>query len=177
MLVPIRERAEKYVEAGDRRADALLFLLRETDAEGLRDHLHERALSLRKKKDYATALIYLRLLGRDPAVGPAIRLELAACGLKVSAHDLAAEQRHSDTCLQQFTSLVHSHGDELTAFVEQAKWLEPENLFYLGFHFAEQNHRQEKEFGGKVLKLLVQRSPRSKLAKDAKSKLQREGME
>jgi HEAT repeat protein len=176
MLVPIRQRAEKYVEAGDRRADALLFLLRETDAEGLRDHLHERALTLRKKKDYATALAYLRLLGRDPAIGPAIRLELAACGLKVSGHDLAAEQRHSEPCLQQFASLVHSHADELAAFVEEARWLEPEDLFYLGFHFAEQNHRQEKEFGGKVLGLLVQRSPRSKLAKDAKSKLKREGL-
>lgn len=176
MLGPIRVRAEKYVEAGDRRADALLFLLRQADAEGLRDHLHERAVALRKKKDYPTALAYLRLLGRDPAVGPAIRLELAACGLKVSAHDLAAEQRQTDPALQQFASLVHSHEQELAEFVEKAKWLEPEDLFYLGFHFAEQNPRQEKEFGGKVLELLVRRSPRSQLAKDAKSKLKREGL-
>jgi HEAT repeat protein len=176
MRGPIRERAEKYIEAGDRRADPLLYLLRETDAEGLRDRLHERAVALRKKKDYATALAYLRLLGRDPAVGPAIRLELAACGLKVSAHDLAAEQRHSDPCLQQFAALVHSHAEELTDFLAKATWLDAEDLFHLGFHFAEQNPRQEREFGGRVLELLVKRSPRSKLARDAKSKLKREGL-
>jgi HEAT repeat protein len=176
MLGPIRALTEKYVEAGDRRADPLLFLRRETDAEGLRDHLHERAVALRQKKDYATALAYLRLLGRDPAAGPAIRLELAACGLKLSGHDLAAEQRHSDPSLEQFAALVHSHEDELAGFLDKAKWLEPEDLFYLGFHFAEQNHRQEREFGGKVLELLVKRSPRAKLAKDAKSKLKREGL-
>jgi hypothetical protein len=174
-LRPVRARAQKYVEAGDRRADALLFLLRETDPEKLRDELHERALALRKKKDYATALTYLRLLGRDPACGPAIRLELAGCGLKVSGKDLAAEQRSQDPALQQFGSLIHSYGDELTRFVEKAKWLEPDDLFYLGFHFSEQN-RQEKEFGGQVLQLLVKRSPRAKLAKDAKSKLKREGL-
>jgi HEAT repeat protein len=176
MLGPIRERAEKYVEAGDRRADPLLFLLRETDPEGLRDRLHERALALRKKKDYAAALTYLRLLARDPAAGPAIRLELAACGLKVSSHDTAAEHRQGDPVLQQFTGLIHSHRDELMAFVEKAKWLDPEDLFYLGFHFAEQNPRPEREFGGQVLRLLIERSPKAKLARDAKSKLKREGL-
>jgi hypothetical protein len=173
---PIFAQAQRWIEASDRRADALLFLLRETDAEGLRDQLYERAIALRKKKDHAAALTYLRLLGRDPACGPVIRLELAACGLKVSNHDLATEARSADPCLQQFASLVHSHLEELTGFLEKAKWLEPEELFYLGFHFAEQD-RQGREFGGKVLQMIVKRSPRSKLAKDANSKLKREGLE
>jgi len=60
--------------------------------------------------------------------------------------------------------------------VPKAKWLEPEDLFYLGFHFAEKE-REEKKFGGEVLHLLVKRSPQSKLAKDAKSKLKREGFD
>jgi HEAT repeat protein len=175
-LRPLLARAQEYVEAGDRRADALLFLLRETGADQLRDQLFERALALRKKKNYATALTYLRLLARDPACGPAIRLELAACGLKTSAHDLAAEARAADPSLEQFTALIHSHEVELTEFITKAKWLEPEDLFYLGFHFAEQA-RHEQEFGGRVLHLLVKRSPRSKLAKDARSKLKREGLD
>src|SRR5262249_24475231 len=48
-----------YLDGSDRRADALLFLLREIDAKDLRDRLEERALALRKKKKYAVALIYL----------------------------------------------------------------------------------------------------------------------
>src|SRR5262249_22443267 len=39
--------AAEYVEANDRRADALLFLLREADATDLRDRLEERAVALR----------------------------------------------------------------------------------------------------------------------------------
>jgi hypothetical protein len=165
-----------FLEANDRRAEALLFLLREADARGLRDRLEERALALRKKKAYATALIYLRLLARDPACAEDIRFEMAACGLKLSAHDLAVEARTADPCLQQFARLVHSHDTDPAERVQQAKWLEGEDLFYLGFHFAE-GEKPEREFGAQVLRLVVQRSPRSKLAKDAKSKLRSAGLD
>jgi hypothetical protein len=125
------------LEAGDRRADALLFLLREADAKGLRDRLEDRALTHRKKNKYSLALIYWRLLTRDPACGEGIRFEQAACGLKVSGHDLAADSRSADACL---------------------------------------HHGPEKEFGAQVLRLLIRRSPRSKPAKDAKSKLRSQGL-
>ncbi len=61
------EKTCEYLEAADRRADPLLFLLRESDAADLRDRLEQRALIHRKKKDYATALTYLRLLGATPS--------------------------------------------------------------------------------------------------------------
>ena len=51
----------EYLEANDRRADALLFLLREADAAELRQRLEERAIHWRKKKAYETR----------PAVSPA----------------------------------------------------------------------------------------------------------
>jgi HEAT repeat protein len=171
----ILARAFNYVEAGDRRADPLLFLSRETDARALRDRLEEKGLTLRKKKNYAGALAYFRLLGRDPACGAAVRFELAACGLKTSAKDLSADARAADPALQQFTSLIHAHDAEVTESLRMAKWLDTEDLFYLGFHFVEKE-RQERNFGSEALKLLVKRSPKSKLAKDAKMKLEREGM-
>jgi hypothetical protein len=163
------------LEAGDRRADAFLFLLREADPAALREELEARASALRKKKAYATALIYLRLLARDPACGEALRFEMAACGLKLSEHDLTIDARTADPCLQQFARLVHSHDVEPLDRLKQAKWLAPEDLFYLGFHFAEGN-RPDREFGAQVLQLVVKRSPRSKLAKDAKSKLRSAGL-
>jgi HEAT repeat protein len=172
----IFDQACDYLEAGDRRADALLFLLREADARTLRDRLEEKALALRKKKDYAHALAYLRLLARDPACGPAVRFELAGCALKLSNHDLSAEARAADPCLQQFVALVHSHEAEVAEYLQKAKWLEAEDLFYLGFHFAEKD-RQERKLGGEALKLLIKRSPRSKAAKDARAKLKREGLD
>ena len=130
----------------------------------------------RKKKEYATALLYLRLLARDPASGFPIRFELAACGLKVSGHDLAPEARAADPGLQQFANLCDGYEAETLKEIEKAKWLEPEDLYYLGFHLAEQQGRPRK-CAGDVLKLVVKRSPRSKLAQAAKSKLRSAGLE
>ncbi len=169
-------RACEYLEENDRRTDALLFLLRESDPTELRQRLEDRAVSWRKKKKYETALLYLRLLIRDPSSGFAIRLELAGCGLKVSSRDLAPEARANDPCLQQFATLCQGYEAELGAQFEKMKWLDVDDLYYLGFHFAEQAG-QQKQFGGKVLRLLIERSPRTKLAKQAKSKLRGAGLE
>jgi HEAT repeat protein len=165
-----------YLQAGDRRAEALLFLLREADAGQLRDRLEEQAQALRKKKDFAGALLFLRLLTRDPACGFPIRLEQAACGLKVSGHDLAAEARAGDPCLPQFANLCQHYEKELVQEITKIKWLEPEELFYLGFDFAEREG-SPKRFAAVVLKLLLKRSPRSKLAQAARSKMRSAGLE
>jgi HEAT repeats len=170
------KRAAEYVEAGDRRADALLFLLREAGAADLHDRLEQRAVALRKKKAYPAALLYLRLLARDPALGFPTRLELAACGLKVSPKDLAHEARATDPCLGQFANLIQQDDEELLRQLEKTKWLDPEDLYYLGFHFAEHEGRAKK-FAGEVLRLVVKRSARTKLGQAAKSKLRGAGLD
>jgi HEAT repeat protein len=165
----------RYLEGNDRRADALLFLLREAEGRELRDRIEERALALRKKKQYAVTLTYLRLLARDPACADGVRLEQAGCGLKVSDHDLAAEARAADPSLAQFAAVLNRRAVDAVDFVGKAKWLAPEDLFYLGFHFVE-GRGPEKEFGVAVLRLLVRRSPGSKWAKDARNKLRSQGL-
>jgi HEAT repeat protein len=169
-------KAAGYVEAGDRRADPLLFLLREAAATDLHDRVEERAVALRKKKAYPTALLYLRLLARDPAIGFATRLELAACGLKVSPKDLAREARSTDPCLANFANLIQQDDEELLRQLGKMKWLDAEELYYLGFHFAEHEGRAKK-FAGEVLHVVVKRSGRSKLAQAAKSKLRGAGLD
>jgi len=165
-----------HVEANDRRAEPLLFLLREADAAELRDRLEKRALTLRKKDEHASALLYLRLLARDPACGFPIRLELAACGLKTSPRDLVAEARDGDPCLHQFANLCQNYEAELAEQMEKIDWLTPEELYYLGFHFAEREGRQ-KQFGARILRAVVKRSPRSKLGQAARKKLTTAGLD
>ena len=80
--------AAKYLETGDRRADPLLFVLREGDAAGLRDRLEKKAASLVAKKAFESARLLYLALTRDPAAGFPYRMGLAACGLKVSAKEL-----------------------------------------------------------------------------------------
>lgn len=164
------QKACEYLEANDRRADPLFFLLRESDPGFLREQLHDRAVALRKKKDYNGALSYLKLLQRDTSLGFPVRLELAACGLKVSGKELAREMRENDPCLHQFGLLAQQDEAELLAELRKMKWLDPDDLYYLGFHFAEQVGKLQK-FGGDVLHLLIERSPRTKLAQAAKTKL------
>jgi HEAT repeat protein len=165
----------KYVEANDRRSDALLYWLREGGMAEYKERLEERALAFRKKKDYAAAVVYLRLLTRDPAAGFPMRFELAACQLKESDKALPAESRANDPALQQFANLWQTYEAELFDELNKAKWLDPEDLYYLGFHFAEQPDTRRREFGGKVLQLVVKRS-KGKTAQAAKSKLKREGL-
>ncbi len=166
----------KHLGAGERRADPLLFLLREADAADLRERMERQAAAVRKKKGCADALPYLRWLGRDPACGLAIRLQLAACGLRVSGHDLAAEARTADPCLQQFVNLFHQHGEDVLQSLEAIDWLETEDLYYLGFHCAELGGPLKK-FAARLLNLVVKRSPRSKIGQSAKSKLRSAGLD
>lgn len=176
LLEKLRKQAFALLEAGDRRSDPLLFLLRERDPRALRDRLEEQAQAFRKKKAYEKALVYLRLLTRDPACAEPIRFETAACGLKLSGKDLSAESRATDLSIQQFARLVHSHDVDPLERIKATKWLDGEDLFYLGFHFAEGN-AQERAFAAELLKLAIKQSPKSKLAKDAKSKLRGTGLE
>jgi HEAT repeat protein len=164
-----------HLEAADHRADAFLFLLREADPGAVREQLFGRAVALRKKKKYATAMIYLKTVARDPSVGFGVRLELALCGLKVSGKGLDAADRAGDPCLRSFGTLLEQDADQLRKEVESAKWLEPEELFYVGFHFAEQVGRG-RAFGAEVLKLVLKRSPKGELAKSAKNKLKSTGL-
>jgi hypothetical protein len=162
-------------EKDDRRASALWFLLREADAAGTRDRIEEKAESLRRKKNYAAALSYYRLLAQDPACSEATRFELATNGLKQTEHDLAVEARAADPSLQQFARLLQDPSFDLAARLAKAKWLDADDLFYLGFHFAEQTHRA-RDFGRQVLEMVVARSPKSEVAKQAKRKLKSEAL-
>lgn len=170
------KKALAYLEKEDRRSDALFFLLRDKDAADLRDRLVGVASAHRKKKAYDKAILALRLLTRDPACAFDIRLELACCGLKTSAQDLTAQAREDDLALQQFAGLCQHHETELFPAIEAVKWLEPDDLYYLGFHFAEKDGVPRK-FGAHVLHLLVKRAGKTKIGQAAKHKLRREGLE
>jgi hypothetical protein len=169
------EQALAYQDADDRRAAPLWFLLREAGPAWVRDQLEEKAQALRKKKKYAEAMQYYRLLAQDPACGEDLRFDVAATGLKLSNHDLSLEHRGTDPTLNQFARLLQNPAFDVLGKLTQAKWLDAEDLFYLGFHFAEQSHRA-KEFGRQVLEIVFKRSPNSEMGKQAKRKLKSEAL-
>jgi hypothetical protein len=164
----------KHLEAGDKRADPLLFVLREAGATDLRDRLEAKAAGFQKKSDFEKALLYYKAAHRDPAAGYSIRLGLATVGLKLSNKELDAEARARDHSLHHFADLIRQDEPGTYKEVEAAKWLDADDLYYLGFHFAEHAGTMG-EFGGKVLKLLLKRFPKNKLAASAKNKLKSSG--
>jgi HEAT repeat protein len=170
----ILERAFKYLEAADRRAEALLLVFREADADKLRDLLERRALALRKEKTYVAANAYFRMLMRDPASPQALRLESALCALKVSKRDSEVEARLADPAIQQLGALIRRGTEDLADLVRSAGWLMADDLFYVGFHFIE-SKGTEREFGAQVLEHMLKRFPRNSLSRFAKQKLKAQG--
>ncbi len=164
----------KHLESNDRRADALIFVLKEAGAVELRDRLEAKAVALKKKEDFEKSHIYYRAAARDPAAGFSIRLGLATVGLKLSNKDLDAEARAREHCLHQFADLIRQDEPATFAEVEKTKWLEAEELYYLGFHFVD-HAGVMGDFGAKALKHLLKRFPKNKLAANAKNKLKSSG--
>ena len=79
-----------------------------------------------------------------------------------------------DHCLHQFADLIRQDEPAIFAEVEKTKWLEAEELYYLGFHFVD-HAGVMGEFGAKVLRHLVKRYPKNKLSANAKNKLKSSG--
>jgi hypothetical protein len=169
-------RATQYLEAGDRRADPLLFVLREGSASVLRDRLQKRAAALVAKEAFETAHVVYRTLARDPAAGFPYRLDLALCGLKVSSKELGGEARGHDPTLSTFAELVHQDSAAVLSRIEATPWLRAEELYYLGFHFAESVDEALRTFGGAVLQTLLKRFGRNKLAGAVTAKLESSGL-
>lgn len=164
----------KYLEDNDRRSDPMLYVLREAGAVELRDKLEARGDQAKKKQDFEKALLFYKTAARDPACGYSIRISLATVGLKLSSKDLDAESRAKDHCLQHFADLIRQDEPATYAAVEEAKWLGAEELYYLGFNFVDHSGVMA-DFGSKVLKLLVKRHGKAKVATSAKNKLKSSG--
>lgn len=170
----IFHKACQYLEKNDHRTDAILFVLRECDAKGLQDQLLARAVELRKKKKYELAMHYLKSVARDPSIGFDARLEIALTGLKVSQKEMDPHDRNNDPCLRSFDTLFQQDAERLEKELEKARFLDEDDLFYVGFHFAEQIGRP-RLFGIDVLKMVVKRYPKTEAGKSARNKLKNVG--
>ncbi len=168
------EEAARHHDRDDRRALPMWFLLREMDIAWTREQIEALALARRKKKQYAEAVGYYRLLAQEAGCSEDNRFELAANGLKISKHDTAVEARQADPALGHFDRLLQNPAFELLKRLSQAKWLDADDLFYLGFHFVEQRHRA-REFGKDVLELVMKRAPKAEVGKNARKKLRSAG--
>lgn len=146
--------------------EALLDVVRDADPEGTSEAL--RALSLKLKKAGTTdkAVTVMRLVCKTDGATDHDRYALATLELAKRTKDTRPQARAGDEALKQLSALL-ARGYDLAGALRKDRAVELEDLFYLGFHFAEEGHPVGEELLGEVVK----KGGRAKIAKMAKNKL------
>jgi len=158
------------MQANAPRHEALLYVLRNVDAKAADAVVLEAGLAHKKAKRWTAAVDCLRRLTNAELFDDEARYALSLCNLKASAKDINPHVRAEDHALRGFQALLRSPAFKLADRLKKDKSLDPADLFYIGFHFAE-SPGDEKTFGVALLEHLVKTAPKSTEGKAAKNKL------
>jgi HEAT repeat protein len=139
---------------------------RAADPDGFAAGLRELASALaRKKSAEASYRTVLGLLARSEAGTPEDRYKLASLLLRDSHLDPLPSARQSDEALRLLGEA--SAGFDVGRALKKDKALDLERLYYVGFHFQEEEH----PLGAELLEHVAKEGGRTKLGKMAKNKL------
>jgi HEAT repeat protein len=166
------------LEEDNRSSGPLLDLLSAVEPESYAQVLLDRAAAHRRGKRHEQAFSLLRRLDEAGLLDDDGRYAAAVSGLcsLPSKKELGRASRTTHPVLKQMVELV-GNGFPLSSKLRRDKSVTPDDLFFVGFNFAESKDDEEKEFGGTLLHHLVKKSPRSKLGRSAKNKLKLVGLE
>jgi HEAT repeat protein len=159
------EAAATGLAEGSSGWEAVLDVAREANPEGLADALRAVAERLRKKSP-EKAMAALAAVVRTERATPEDRYLWAVLALDRGSRDIHPAARAADEALRVFAGLA-DRGFDVAQALRKERGLGIEDLFYVGFHFAELGH----PVGEDLLETVVKKGGRSKLAKMAKNKL------
>lgn len=175
--------ARETVTEADKKAlrDRLLALLAKDDpaAEVLVDTAREIAPDV-----VGRALLAKALAEKDPArrteslkrtlrVSPDVheaRIALALLDIRKNSRDLSPQARGTDRGLATLSGAAKADPKGTAAALAKEKGLSAQDLYYVGFHFAERTG-PEGEFGKLVLAAFLKRFPKDDRAEAARNKL------
>lgn len=157
--------ATRRLAAGERNWEPLLAIVRDADAPAAAEALRSVASRLRKN-DADKALTVLRVLCRNEGCDDDDRYALASAELAHSPCDTRPATRASDESLRLLSALL-DRGVDVGAKLRKDKSLTLDHLYYVGFHFSEDQH----PLGEELLKLVADEGGRAKIGKMARSKL------
>lgn len=121
---------------------------------------------LKRRKPPERATEVLRLLCRSRDATGDDRYELASRLLAGGLRDTSARARQADEALRTFGYLLRQ-GFDLVKALRKDRSVDLDTLYYVGFHFIEEDHPAGEE----LLQLVVEKGGRKKIAKMAKNKL------
>jgi len=169
-LDAVWDRLQTAIEADDRVQGAYVYFLKGVDMDYAYAQLATRGTQLAQKKHYREAVKFLTLLKEFPTFQVEDKYRLALAQLKLHPHSIDSLTRRHEPALELLTDVYRSSAFPLLETLKKDKALEPEDFFYLGFHFAE-GGGEERDLGKDILEFLVGRYPRANVGRSAKNKL------
>jgi len=169
-LDEVWQRLQDALEAEDRIHGAYLHFLRNVDTEYAYGQFAARGAQLKKSKKYRETIRFLTPLREFPTFAPDEKFALAIAQLKLHPHDVTAVTARHDPALDLLADLHRSSAFPVLDALKKEKALEPEDLFYLGFRFAE-GGTDVRPLGEDILEFVAGRHGRTKVGKSAKNKL------
>jgi hypothetical protein len=139
---------------------------RELDPKAFAEGLREQVAKLAKSKKDAQLRSVLGLLSRTEGATHEDRYRYASLVLRASPLDTIPAARQRDESLTLVEDLAR-RGFDVGLALKKDKALELNHLFYVGFHFVEEDH----PLGRELLEHVAKEGGRTKLAKMAKNKL------
>jgi HEAT repeat protein len=155
------------LEAGERGWEALLDVARDADGDATAAALRALATKLRKKDNVDKARTVLELLCRTDRATDDDRYARASLELTKSGRDTRPAARSGDESLKMIGALL-GRGFDVFKALRTDKSLGLDELYYVGFHFAEDGH----PIGEELLAEVVKKGGRAKIGRMAKNKLE-----
>lgn len=157
------KRLQAAIEAEDRIQNSFMHVLKKTDADFAYDRLAAEGARLFKAKKYKETILFLTPLKEFAAFKPEHKFLLALSQLK-------AHPQRPQPAVELLVDVYRNSAFPLLESIKKEKKLEPEDIFSLGFTFAERPG-DERDLGKGLLEHVAAKSPRTKIGKSAKNKL------
>jgi hypothetical protein len=161
------ETAMKKLGDGERGWEALLDVVRDADPDGVAQALRALAAKLRRSGAADKALTVIRLLCRAERATDEDRYALVSLELAKSPRDTRPAARAGDETLRMLGAML-GRGYDVAKALRTDRTLGLDEIYYVGFHFAEEGH----PLGEELLEEVVKKGGRAKIARMAKNKLE-----
>jgi hypothetical protein len=160
----------RALEKQDPQLKVYSLLLKQVNPDFFYAEAMKRGRQFKRAGKFELAKRYFELLSTGLFHTDEVRYEQASLFLKLSRKELSPAARNSDPALNLFVVLARASYHDLIKLLKQDRILNANDLYYLGYHFAEKLYEQ-KSFGIEVLKHLMKKYPRSKLRLTAKKRI------
>jgi HEAT repeat protein len=158
------------LEAGQEDAGPIVDTVARAMPDDFIARVRDRVTEHRANRRIAEAHAILEAIKGSPAFGEEEQYQLAVFGLVKNPEATSRPPRVADRVCVPFSELLRL-GFPLESRIRKEKLVRIQDLFYLGFAFAESALEDERDLGHDLLEEVVQREPDGKFGSRAQNKL------